>query len=288
MSTAVMNNPLAVTHHLADNLAGTVGFMAAKAFDHYPLLAPATSAVLVKAESLLLSITAFGSLILVAGRQALRRQMCDRYGHVLFPYAALATCSLASAAVIYPLAHYLIMAGVLLMLAATLAATLIIPPGPGSSWRRRVLAALVCLVAVPRPFVLPSAYVVPGSPFKARITVAPTITDTIRFIRSLKLPPPVHVLTFTDGMGEMLGSGFDEVKIWEKDGQSLDTYLRVKNVGVIVSLGPGQESSMDNDPDWKRLEITPEAAGFTRLAVPNHEIVGVYVRTDLVQGPGPS
>jgi hypothetical protein len=280
---ALRNNPGAVAHHLIDNLLGTVNLMATTAFNHYPLLVPATSPDLVKAESLLVSAAVFGSLILVACRQRLRRQMFDSYGHALFPYAALAICSVASATAVFPLVHYLVIPGVLLMLAGTLAATLIIPACPDLSWYKQGLAALVCLAAVPKPYILPSAYVVPGSAFKARITVARTIADTIGFIRSLKLPAPVQVLTFTDGIGEMLGTGFHEVKIWQKGAQPLEAYMRDNDVGVIVSLGPGQESFMDNDPDWKRIQNSPDAAGFARLSVPNHEAVAVLVRRDLMQ-----
>jgi hypothetical protein len=280
---AVLNNPGAVTHHLADNLLGTVRFMGTTACSHYPLLVPATSPDLVKAESLLASVAVFGILIFTMARPHLRRQMVDRYGHALFSYAALATCSLTAATLVFPTAHYLAIPGVILMLAGALAVTLIVPAWPDFSRSTRVLAALVCLAAVPRPFVLPSAYVVPGSPFKARITVTRPITETIGFVRALKLPAPVLVLTFTDGVGEMLGTGFQEVKIWQKGEQPLAAYIREKDVGLIVSLGPGQESVMDNDRNWNRLQNDPEAIGFTRLSVPNQEAVVVLVRTDLMK-----
>ena len=283
MLQAVLNNPGAVTHHLTDNLFGTASFIATTAFNHYPLLIPATSPDLVKAESLLVSAAAFGSLILVACRPRWRHQMFDRYGHALFPYVALATCSVASATAVFPLAHYLVIPGVLVMLAGALAATLIIPACPDFSWYQQLLVALLCLAAVPKPYILPSVYVVAGSPFKAQITVARTITDTIGFIRSLHLPAPVQVLTFTDGIGEMLGTGFNEVKIWQKGAQPLDDFMRDNDVGVIISLGAGQESVMDNDRDWKRVQNSPDEVGFTRLSVPNHDAVAVFVRSGLLQ-----
>jgi hypothetical protein len=281
---AVVNNPYAVAHHLVDNLLGSVLFMATTAFDHYPLLLPATSPDLVKAESLGVSAAVFGSLILVAARPGLRRQMLDGYGHVLFPYVALATFPLAAAVVIFPLPSYLVIPAVLLMLAGALAAALLIPAAPVWSWRLRGLAVLVCLAAVPRPFVLPSAYLVPGAPFKGRLIVTRTVVDTIAFIRSLKLSAPVHVLTLSDGIGEMLGPGFQEVKIWQKGTQPLEAYMRDNNVGVIINLEGGRDSFAVDDPYWKLVQINPEAAGFRRLTVPNHEKVGVFVRADLRPG----
>jgi hypothetical protein len=281
ISQAFSTNPGAVAHHLADNLAGTLKFMVGSAFDHYPLLAPATWPILVKAESLLVAAAVFGSLSLAALRAGLRRPLLDRYGHVLLPYALMATFSLASATLIYPRSHYLVIPAVLLMLAGTLAATLLIRSWPALSWRGRVLAAVVCLAAVPRPFVLPDAYVVPGSPFKAHLAVERPVIDTIELIRALALPPPVHVLTLNDGMGEMLGAGFEEIKVWQKGAQSLETYVREKHVDVIVTTEPGQESFLVDDPYWKVIQFSPDTAGFTPLSVPGHESVRVWVRTAL-------
>src|SRR5262249_51238651 len=124
---AFATNPQAVLHHLSDNLLGTMRFVAVTTFDHYPVLVPATSPLLVKAESALLSLVAFGSLIVVASRPHLRRQMQERYGHALFVYVLLAIGSLASATVVFPLAYYLVIPGALLVLTGTLAASLLIP-----------------------------------------------------------------------------------------------------------------------------------------------------------------
>ena len=145
--------------------------MAATAFDHYPVIAPVSRPVLVKAENLIAAAAVFASLALVTLRAPLRRSMLERYGHVLLPYALIAASSLASAVLIYPRTHYLAIPAVLAMLTAALAATVLIArpngPSPGGSGP---LAALICLAAVPKPFALPSDYVVAGSPFKARIT----------------------------------------------------------------------------------------------------------------------
>jgi hypothetical protein len=285
---AFRTNPGAVMHHLADNLLGSVTVMIGTAFNHYPLLAPVTHPNLVTAESLLVSAAVLGSLICVAGNRRWRRQLFAGDRDAPFAYAVVAAFSFASATVIYPLPHYLVIPGVLLMLVGTLAISLIIPAATDLSWRNQVLAALVCLAAVPRPFVLPSAYVVRGSPFKGRITVARTVTDTISFVRSLNLSAPVHVLTVTDGIGEMLGPGFHEVKGWLKGEQPLQTYMQENDIAVVINLEGGRDSFVLNDPYWPLFQNEPQAAGFTRLAVPDHALVGVYVRSDLLQRQGDS
>lgn len=279
---AFLTNPWALLHHVLNNVLGTAGFLAASAFDHYPLLLPANRPVLVKAESLLVAAAVFGGVFVVMRRPELRGRLIDRYGHTLLPYVALTACSVGAATAVFPQAYYLVIPAVLLMLAGALAATLIIPEGFGLSPRQRAVAVIVCLVAFPRPFVLPSAHVASSSPFQGRVIVARAVTDTIGVVRSLGLPAPVHVLSFTDGIAEMLGTGFHEVKIWQKGAQPLEVYIRDKDVGAIISLGAGRESSMDNDPDWRAIQITPERIGFVRVPVPNNDGVGVYVRADLM------
>jgi hypothetical protein len=283
---ALVNNPAAVAHHLGDNLFGTMRFMVGAAFHHYPLVAPATEATMVTIENLVTSVALLGSLTFVSSRAVLRRQLFDCYGDVLLQYASVAISSLAAAMVIFPVAHYLVIPGVLLILAGTLAATLIIPTPTVSTWRARAFGVLLCLAAVPKPFVLPSAYEVAGSPFKGRISVARTVTDTIEFVRSLKLPPPVHVLTITDGIGEMLGPGFHEVKVWQKGAQPLEAYMRDNDIAMIINLEGGQDSFTVDDPYWKLVQNDPQAAGFTCFSVPEHETVHIWVRTELVQLPG--
>jgi hypothetical protein len=285
---ALRNNPGAVAHHLSDNLLGTVRFMVTSAFDHYPLVAPSLRPALVKAESLLVSTAVFGSLILVACRPRLRREMLDRYGYALFVYLTLGLCSLTSAIVVFPVAPYLVLPALLVMLTGALAATVIVPPCPDVSWRTRILAALVCLAAVPKPFALPSAYAVSGSPFKGQITVVRKVADTIGFIRSLNLPAPVQVLTVTDGIGALLGSGFNEVKMWQKGAQPLEAFMREHDIGLIVNLEAGRDSFVVDDPYWAQLQINPAGAGFVRVTVPNHEAVGVYVRKDLMPAVDPT
>ncbi len=279
---AALNNPRALAHHATDNLLGAARFMCAAPFDHYPLLVPASRPRWVTAENVLAAAAGLGLLLAVAARAAWRRALLDRYREALLQYAILAIVGLAAAVAIFPAPHYLAIPGVLLMLAATMAATVVIPDRPSRSLGQRAAAALACFLAVPRPFVLPSAYVVPGSPFTGQIAVSRTVTDTVAFVRDLHLPPPVEVLSTTDGIGELLGAGFGEVKAWQKGAQPLEAYMRDRNVGLVLNLEGGRESFAIDDPYWSRLQVDPAAAGFTPLSVPGHERVGVYVRSDLL------
>jgi len=284
---AFLVNPLAVMHHLGDNLAGTVTFMINTAFRHYPVLAPATHTALVQAESILAALAILGSLPLVAIRPDLRARLVERHGDSLAQYGVLALFPMASAILIFPLPNYLLLPSVLALLVAALAATVFLPSLPAFSWRTAVSACLLCLIAVPRPFVLPSAYSVPGSPFQATITTARPTTDLILFIRSLPLPRPLQVLTVSDGIGDMLGPGFREIKMWQKGEQPLADYLRTNDVGLIVKLGEGEDTFNVNDPYWGKILTTPEETGFTRMPMPSYDKVRVYARTDLLSRATP-
>jgi hypothetical protein len=84
----------------------------------------------------------------------------------------------------------------------------------------------------------------------------------------------------------MLGPGFQEIKVWQKGEQPLEAYMRDRHVDVIVTLKAGQSSFLFDDAYWSLVQNTPDAAGYTRLSVPDQEEVRVYVRSELMQGSG--
>lgn len=279
---ALLANPSAVGRHVADNLLGTIRFLLVSAFAHYPVLLPASSPFLAKAEAVLAACVTFGSLAFVSRQSHLRRRLLARWGDLLVVYLLLAVFPLAAAAVIFPVTHYLIIPAALLMIAGAVAASLIVPAGGRTTWRRCAVAAVICLAVTPRPFVLPSAYETRSAPFKGRISVKRPIAETIEVIRSWQLPQPVRVLTFTDGIGELLGSGFEEIKVWQKGAQPLEEYIRDHRIDVIVTREAGRESFMVDDPFWERVQTSPRSVGFARVAGGDDETVRIWVRADLV------
>jgi hypothetical protein len=278
---AVGANPAAFAHHLASNLVGSLGFLLGGAFRHVPLLAPLDSAAGVGIEAWLVGIAVFGALAVVVARPALRRRIRARYGDALLCYAVVAAPCLAAATLVYPRQHYLLIPGILALLAGTLAAATILPPPAARGWPLRLLAAAACLAIVPRPFVLPSAYAVPGAPYSARVAVDRPVTDTVAFVRTLALPRPLRVLTLSDGLGDLLGPGFEEVRMWQKGDQPLADYLREQRVDVIVAMTLEHDSFVVQDDHWLLIQTDPAAAGFSRLAVPGHGEVGLFVRAGL-------
>lgn len=280
LGAALVANPGAVAHHLASNAFGALRFLVDDAFRHYPLLASPGSPLGVAGEAWLVAALVLAALAAAALRPAPRRALWGGAGDVLVAYAVVAASSLAAAVAVYPRAHYLAIPSVLLLLAGAQAAAVFVPSPALGSLGARVLAVAAGVAIVPRPFVLPSAYAVAGSPFLAQLSATRPVTDTVAFVRGLGLAPPVRVLAMTDGMGELLGPGFEEVKVWQKGRQPLADYLRDQHVAVIVALRLGRDSFVVDDPLWTVIQIQPEAAGFRRLAVPGHDGIGVFVRRD--------
>jgi hypothetical protein len=274
-------NPLAVAHHVADNALGTLAFLAGGAGAHRPLV-PAVWGPAARLENVLASMTMLGILVASGARRVWRRRVIDRYGDPLLLSGAVAGASIVAALVVFPSPRYLAIPAVLIILNAALALAALLPVVSPLSRSGRVLAALGCLAAVPRPFALPSDYVGGDAPFQGRIAVARKVTDTLVLIRALHLPSPVSVLTDTDGVGEMLGDGFLEVKLWQKGEEPLEAFMREHDVGMIVNLQGGRESFAAADPYWARIQADPDEGGFTRVTVPEHDRVGVYVRKDLL------
>jgi hypothetical protein len=280
---AALINPHAVARHIGDNVLGAAALIVGSSFDHFPLFAPATHPRATGAENLLGAMAGFAMVVAALARRDRRRALREQYGYALFQYAALTALCTVAAAVVFPVPRYLAIPCVLALLTAALAASVVVSTRSQLALGSRVLIAVACLAAVPRPFVLPSAYAVAGPPFTGRVAVMRRVADTVAFIRALQLPLPVQVLTTTDGIGALLGSGFNEVKLWQKGVQPLDAYMRAHDVGLVINLEGGRQSFGVDDPMWPRFQSSPDSAGFTRLSVPNHEVVGVFVRGDLIE-----
>lgn len=280
---AALTNPQAFARHIGDNVVGALALIVKSSFEHFPLFAPATHPRATSAENVLVAMAGFAMIAAALARRDHRRALGEHYGYALFQYAALTAACTVSAALVFPVPRYLTVPCVLAMLTAALAASVVVSMRSQLALGSRVLIAVACLAAVPQPFVVPSAYAVAGPPFTGRVVVMRRVTDTVGFIRALELPAPVQVLTTTDGFGALLGSGFHEVKLWLKGAQPLDGYMRAHDVGVVVNLEGGRNSFGVDDPMWQHFQGSPESAGFTRLSVPNHEVVGVYVRDDLIE-----
>jgi hypothetical protein len=271
-----------VVRHVGNNLIGVLRSLFGTTYDHYPLLASSTWPALVRMEALAFSVGSLVCIAAVAARRELREKALQRYRHVLFVFLALAIFPIGGGTLIYPSVHYLIVPALCLFLIGVLAISLLLPHVRGGSLGWRGLIVVLTLAAIPTPFVLPTEYFDPGKAPVGSLGLTRNVTDAVELIRSLELAEPVHVLTFTDGIGELLGAGFHEVKIWRRGERPLKEYLADEHIDVIVTMEPGQRSFLVDDPYWETIQIEPAAAGFAPVTTPSGAAVArIWVRADL-------
>ena len=264
---ALFANPGALLRHVGENLSGVGRFLTASAFEHEPLIAGAFAPSIVRVENLLVGLFCGVVIAAVLAVRRYRAEMGARYGQSLLVFCALAVSPLAASALIYPSPHYLVLPGLIVILAVALACSLLLPAGRPTSARGYLLFALCSLWFVPRPH---------GAPV---ILGTRPVTDTVTHIRSLGLRPPVHVLSMTDGIGELLGDGFEEIKVWGRNDQPLEEYIKAEHVDVIVTMERGRYSFVVDDPYWQTIQLTPADAGFRLSSSMPDESARVWVRS---------
>lgn len=275
---AMRANPTAVARHVAENLTGIVRVLVDTTFAHYPVLAPPTWPALVTLETMMVAAASSACVAAVLVRRELRAVAARQFGDAGLVFLTLAVFPLGGAAVVYPNIHYLIAPAASLLLLTVFAIAILLPGfAVTASWRRGVIAA-VCLAAVPTPFVLPSEYFAGRRAPLAKLATTPDVADAIRRIRALELPRPTHVLTFNDGLGELLGTGFEEIKIWQRGTKPLKTLLTDAHIDVIVTLDPGRYSFRVDDPYWVTIQLEPATTGFAPVPAPEGARARIWVR----------
>lgn len=283
---ACLENPGAFAHHVLDNLKGVLESLFGSTFDHFPLFAVSTWPWLVRTEDLAVAAAAFGCIIRVAASRELRRDTWQRYRQIFLILPVLTIFPIAGATLVYPRTHYLLVPSVCIILVGTLAVSILLPPMQVRSPFRRALIALLAVTAIPTPFVLPTDHLAAGIAPVGNLAVTRTVTDTVELIRSLDLPEPVHVLTFTDGIGELLGDGFHEVKIWRRGERPLKSYLEDEHVDVIVTTEQGRRSFLVDDPYWETIQLDPATTGFAPVATASDTVARIWVRAGLLEKSG--
>ncbi len=284
---AVRYNPAAVARHVGDNVAGIVRALLGATFDHYPLLAVTAWSSMAKIEALAVSLASAACVAAVLVHRELRAILWARHRHDGIVFLAVSLFPIAGAVVVYPNVHYLIVPSVCLLLVAAFAIAIVLPePAVASPWRRGVVAAL-CLAAIPTSFSLPTRYFAPKRAPVAALGVTREVTNVVHRIRALDLPAPVHVLTFADGIGELLGDGFVEIKIWQRGAKPLRAYLADEHVDVIVTLEPGRQSFRVDDPYWETIQLDPAATGFAPVATSSGATARIWVRAERAATPPP-
>jgi hypothetical protein len=260
LGEALAANPGAIARHVASNLAGYPTALAGTFLAHFTPLLPAGEPWSRTVGIWLLGLAALGAAAwgLYRHRGELRARLRER-GLQLLMFALLCGPALASAIIIYPRTHYLLLQGVLLALAAGLLAA-----GRGASGRGATagLAATALALTLLTPPVGATWYGASlaghGSPNR----------DTILFIRALGVAGPTDLLEAEGGFHVYLGPQFRRVPHFLKEGGA-EAFLRERGVDlVVVSEQLRRDRRYADDPEWRAILADPGAAGFSRVAIP--------------------
>lgn len=273
VSAAAAANPAAFVRHVGDNLIGATRFSAGWSMNHWPIIAPHTMPGTVDVENAVFQLLAWVALGVAGWRRALAR-----HRDLAVVTAALLFSGMVSAGVVYPSPHYLMPTACLFVMWSALALTELWPARRATDGRVWALSALVALALVPRPFEARAARVIPGSPLRIDAAGRRPITATVLFVRGLNLPKPTTVMTVGDGIGDLLGNGFREVRAWQRGSRSLVEYLRENDVAVIISRERGRRSFVLEDPYWEDLHLRPRDTPYERIDVPGASELTVFVR----------
>ncbi len=273
LAEAFAANPQTFLRHLADNLVGAIVGLGGASFAHFPILLPPAQSWAAGVESVAVGLGALAAMLGVAVSREARAQALARFGDRAVLLLLVALPPLLSAVLVYPRSRYLMIPGMAVLLASSFAAATLLPEhaSRGRAWPLLVAALLVA--AVPSPFALPP-----------NVEARRDVTNAVRRIRDLGLEPPVRVLTITDGIADLLGEGFEGVRVWERGDLSLERYIDAQRIDVIVTTERGRKSFIVDDPYWDRVQLEPRSTGFEALPSSGNARVWVSVAR-LAGGP---
>lgn len=268
LGEAIRANPGAIARHLMTNIVGYPQALASAFLAHFTPLLPGTAPWARALGMWLLGLAALAAVGwgLARRRGELGARLRER-GLQLAMLGLLCAPATASAIIIYPRLHYLLLQGVLIALAlAMLTAAPPTPtaePGPVPT-RRHALALLAAGLATLAltPTLGATWYAagleVQGSPNR----------DTVLFIRGLGVTAPTNLLEAEGGFHVYLGDQFRRVPPFLKE-EGASAFLREREIGmVVISDKLLRDRRYAADPEWQAIINDPGQAGFTRLAIP--------------------
>lgn len=264
---AIRANPGAVARHVASN---ALTYPQALASTFLTPLLPTTAPWARPLGMWLLGLAALATTgwAIARRRHELGARLRER-GLQLAMLGLLCAPALASALVVYPRVHYLLLQGVLIALALGVLAAPAVEPAPAPPGRRRwaTVGAVGVILALLTPPVGGTWYAAgleaQGSPNR----------DTVLFIRGLGLTAPTNLLEAEGGFHVYLGDQFRRVPHFLKE-EGATAFLRERDVTmVVVSDKLLRDRRYAGDPEWLAIVADPGAVGFSSLPVPGTDRV---------------
>ncbi len=171
--------------------------------------------------------------------------------------------------IIWPEQHYVLLYGLVLILAVTLIAA---RRGGSPTWKQALLCGLVIAAATP-----PASALLDAPP--ALVTV-----NTIRFLRSLPVKQEVVMREGDGGYEYYLDYPVRRVRHDSKN-QDFDAFMAQEKINmIVVSTSITEDHRYTDDPEWASFLLNYSQKGFIRQDVPDTK-VWVLMKKDLLGPP---
>lgn len=268
---AFFANPLAVVHHVSQNMRDLPSQLKEMFLASYPFSRPVHTAL--KLAILLLAFTALVYVrrsIWAEFRQRIRSNFVSGWFVVALLFVVMLPVAI-SIVVIAPRRHYLYILGVLSLLGI---AILFFrrPADAGRVDSSYVTVALLCLSIL--MMVRPLSNSLP-------LHRQPNL-KTIKYLRKLNLTMPVNMLEAEGGYNIYVGDNYTRVPEYAKDSPFVE-FLSKRAINMIV-LSPrlAKDVRFRDDPQWHSFLNAPESFGFVQMPIPGVEGRILFVKKEIL------
>jgi hypothetical protein len=93
--------------------------------------------------------------------------------------------------------------------------------------------------------------------------------NTIKFLRSLEIKTPVHILEAQGGYGIYVGRNYNRVAEYDKNANFCSFVHDTQIDMVVLSDGLRSDDRFFNDPEWLLFIEDPGKFGFIHLDIPH-------------------
>jgi hypothetical protein len=275
ISAAIQANPAAFFNNTLENIKGyfenTVSILAGSLKDYSPALKDLNPTLNTMVRITELALLLIAGIQIIRKRHVLINQIDFRTLRRLLLITLFVELSVVPASfIIFPRYHYLIIHTVLLcVFLAYLCSHTIRDSRWNLNWRQASVLGLLIVLLTPS---LANGWCIGNACAFSRPQKPPQPNlETIQFIRSLNLDPPVKLLAFDIEYPIYLGSSYERVDPTQKD-TGFSQFIQQNQVDLIVL---DQELQQDirfvDDPEWNRFLQNYSVTGAQRLDIPRTE-----------------
>lgn len=253
---ALISNPLLFAKHMASNLVGTVRRILSLFSSHSGVAFP-DNQVFVRIERyLLLGVSALHVFHSRGKWLPKLRENFEEHRGLLVLFSCYLLPSFVSTIVIFPRDHYLLLPGVLAIIATALFVV-------NSSEGKRELEDHKKLMLVGFLVISLTPYISYQSTGKRKNV------ETVMLIKSLEIEREVNLLEAEGGYGIYVGDNFQRVAEYDKN-TNFNAFLSDRKINMIVVTDRlRNDTRFRDDEEWKFFLSNCATSGYEKMNIPN-------------------